>query len=251
MSIEVNEILRKCREQLQESASTQLDIEKYRDDISNECDVAITLLKDLEEAQKREIVLDQRCDAVKDLQNKMEYSNVVKEMAVVKNKIKELSNEINHSIRSHDVVVSNKKRAKIEIDRLDDILRISERELSEYGDTPTLRAETEDYIPQQIAREQSLTNLKTTHQSLEKVRHTLQQEKLEHRDLVYDLKTNIKRTRADLKAMENGTYAPDVEFISRLSDIRTAQTNELDSKRREIEDDIGLCKLFYSMHFNS
>ena len=136
MSTAVIAILMECREQLQECASAPLGIEKYREDISKECNVAVTLLKELNEAEEREIELDQKCIAVKDLPNKMEYSNVVKEMSVVKNKIKDLSNQINHAIRNHDVVVNNKKRVKIEIDRQDDILRIAQLELSEYGDTP-------------------------------------------------------------------------------------------------------------------
>mmetsp|Transcript_15120 Transcript_15120/g.24587 ORF Transcript_15120/g.24587 Transcript_15120/m.24587 type:complete len:378 (-) Transcript_15120:1116-2249(-) len=237
MSTAVIDILMECREQLQECASP-LGIEKYREDISKECNVAVTLLKELKEAEEREIELDQKCIAVKDLPNKMEYSNVVKEMSVVKKCKSDLSNQINHAIRNHDVVVNNKKRVKIEIDRLDDILLIAQLELSEYGDTPSLRAETQDYLPLQITRAKALAKMRTTRQSLEEVRETLQREKLEHRDSIYDLKTEIKTTRADINAMENGTYAPAVEFMAKLSERRKSQTSELDNKRRMLDDEI-------------
>lgn len=122
----VVDILMECREQLQESNSAHLDIEKYREDISKECNVAVDLLKELKEAEERGIQLDKKCLDVKDLPNKMEYSNVTKEMGVVKTKIKDLSNQINHDIRNHSVFLENKKRVKIEIDWLDDVLRVSQ-----------------------------------------------------------------------------------------------------------------------------
>mmetsp|Transcript_35587 Transcript_35587/g.74966 ORF Transcript_35587/g.74966 Transcript_35587/m.74966 type:complete len:380 (-) Transcript_35587:1021-2160(-) len=242
MGDNVIDILMECREQLQECASTPLNIECYREDISRECNVAVTLLKDLKETEEREIELHQTCIDVKDLRNKMEYSNVVKEMGVVKNKIKDLSNQINHDIRNHVVFVDNKKRVKIEIDWLDDVLRIAQIELMESSDTPSLRDETEDYLPLQVSRKQSLSNMRATLQSLEEIRETLLREKLDHRELIYNLRTEIKTTRAHIDAMVNGTYAPAVEFMSKLSDRRKAQTIELDDKRRATEDEISVCK---------
>ena len=238
MSIQIIEILQRCREELHESASAPLNIENYREDISKECNVAVDLLKELKEAEKRAIELEEKCTAVKNLPNKMAYSCVVKEMAITKNKIADLSHQINHDVRNHEVVVDNKKRVNIEIDRLDDILRITQIELYEYDDTPTLMAETEDFVPLPIAREQAFTQMKETVQALDHIRDTLQREKLEHRDLVYDLKTEIKKTRADIEAMEKGTYAPDLEFMSKLSDKREAQTSELDKQQRAIEGEI-------------
>jgi len=242
MGDNVIDMLMECREQLQECASTPLNIECYREDISKECNVAVTLLKDLKETEEREIELHQTCIDVKDLRNKMEYSNVVKEMGVVKNKIKDLSNQINHDIRNHVVFVDNKKRVKIEIDWLDDVLRIAQIELMESSDTPSLRDETEDYLPLQVSRKQSLSNMRATLQSLEEIRETLLREKLDHRELIYNLRTEIKTTRAHIDAMVNGTYAPAVEFMSKLSDRRKAQTIELDDKRRATEDEISVCK---------
>ena len=161
---------------------------------------------------------------------------------MVKTKIKDLSNQINHDIRNHGVFVDNKKRVKIEIDWLDDVLRIAQIELMESGDTPSLRDETEDYLPLQVSRKQSLSNTRATLQSLEEIRETLLREKLDHRELIYNLRTEIKSTRADINAMVNGTYAPAVEFMSKLSDRRETQTSELDDKRRATEDEIGVCE---------
>ncbi|KAL7540533.1 hypothetical protein ACHAXR_012234 [Thalassiosira sp. AJA248-18] len=236
---QVIEILQQCREQLQECISAPYNMDKnVIEEISQEFNVAVAQLKELKEAEEREIVLSRDVIAVKHLPNKMDYSNIVKEMAVVKKRIKELSNEINHSIRNHPEVLNNRKRVGIEIDRLDDILRASALELSEFGDIPTLREETQDFLPLPIARENALTKLKTTIKSLEEVRETLHNEKHDHRELVYKLKTEIKNTRADIVAMENGTYAPAVEFTSRLEERQAAQTSELDGKRRVIEDEI-------------
>lgn len=238
MSIDVIEILQKCREELQECALAPLNIEQYREDLSKECNVAVDPLKELKEAEERAIELEQKCDEVKDLPNKMAYSCVVKEIATTKNKIADLSHQINHAVRNHETVVDNKKRVNIEIDRLDDILRMTQIELYEYGDTPTLKAETEDFVPLQIAREQVYTKMKETLQALDNVRETLQREKLEHRDLVYDLKMEIKKTRADIEAMENGTYEPHVEFMTKLSEKRAAQESEMDKERSSIEGEI-------------
>ena len=137
------------------------------------------------------------------------------------------------------IVLNNKQRCKIEIDRLDDILRITQLELAEYDDTPTIREETQDYVPLKTAREQSLVSMKQTIKSLDVVSETLQREKEEHRDVVYDLKVAIKSTRADIQAMENGTYAPAVEFNNKLVERREAQTVELENKRKSIEDETG------------
>lgn len=96
------DILQTCRQQLQLAASTPLSIDNVLiEDISKECNVAVAELKELRETQRRELELEKNLDEVKHLPNKMEYSNVVKEMAVVKSKIRELTNEINHSIRNH------------------------------------------------------------------------------------------------------------------------------------------------------
>ena len=69
------------------------------------------------------------CTSTQHLDNKMEYSNQSKELVVVKNKITELNNEINHAIRNHKVVQQNKKRISLEIDRLDSILHTAQIEL--------------------------------------------------------------------------------------------------------------------------
>lgn len=239
MSSEVIEILHKCRQQLQECAVAPLSFDDALvEEISNECNIAVTELKELKTAKARGTELNQKCTAVKDLPNKMQYSNVQKELAVVQNKIKELTHETNHLIRNCPELLDNKKRVKIYLDRLDDILRITQIELSEFDEASTIVEETSDYVPLKTAREKALADMKATLKSLEEVRETLQREKADHRELVYGLKTEIKSTRADLNAMEDGTYAPAVEFEKKLSANKAAQTNKLESAQKAIEDEI-------------
>jgi len=233
------QVLHKCRQQLLELQKTEpLDIAEYRDDISQEIGIAAEMLTELKEAEQRRETLEARCASTQHLDNKMEYANQSKELVVVKNKINELNHEINHSIRNHEVVQQNKKRISLEIDRLDSILHTAQVELSEYGETPSLRAEIKDYIPLDIAREQALLKLNSTKQALVQVKGTLQSEQTDHRELVYNLKTIIKTTKADIEAMNDGTYIPAVEFTSILNEKRQSQTNEHDSKRTDIEKEI-------------
>ena len=234
------EVLHKARQQLLELQKTEpLDnLAEYRDDISKEIGIAKDKLRELKEAEQRRETLEALCTSTQHLDNKMEFANQSKELDVVKNKINELNNEINHAIRNHEVVSANKKRISLEIDRLDSILHTAQIELSECGDTPSLHSEIQDYVPLDVAREQALLKLNSTKQALKNVKETLQTEQTDHRELVYNLKTEIKSTKADIEAMNNGTYTPAVEFTSRLNERRQAQRDEHDSKRTDIEKEI-------------
>ena len=57
----------------------------------------IKSLSELKKATERLHELDKLCSSVRDLPNKMEYSQVVNELALVKNKITELNNSINNT----------------------------------------------------------------------------------------------------------------------------------------------------------
>jgi hypothetical protein len=223
------EILRQCREQLEECASAPIDID-YRDDMCVDCDdVAVDLIRELRVAEAREAELNARCGATKD-SNKIEYSKALKEVLVVRKMIKELSGQINRQVNQDAIIVRNKKRLKIKIDQLVHILR-------ELSDNPASWAETRVYVPLQTARDLALEKLKTTAQTLEEVRDTLQREKVEHQSLVSDLKADIKTTRAELNAIADGIYAPALEFASYLSEMVAAQTSDLEGKRRAILDE--------------
>ena len=234
------QVLHKARLQLLELQKTEpLDnIAEYRDDISKDIGIAQDKLRELKEAEQRKVELTTLCASTQHLDNKMEFANQSKELVIVQNKITELNNEINHTIRNDEVVKNNKKRITLEIDRLDSILHTAQIELSECGDTPSLRAEIQDYIPLDIAREQALLKLKATVLALKNVKETLLTEQTDHRELVFNLKTEIKTTKADIEAMNNGTYTPAVEFTSRLNERRQAQRDEHDSKRSDIEKEI-------------
>ena len=232
--------LHKTRQQLLELQKTEplKNIDEYRDEISRELGIEVEKLNELKETTQRKAELEALCTSSQYLDNKMEYANQSKELVVVKNKINELNNEINHAIKNDEVVKSNKKRISLEIDRLDSILHTAQVELSETNDTPSLHAEIKDYIPLDIAREQALSKLKTTVKALENVKDTLLTEQTDHRELVFNLKTEIKKTKADIDAMNDGTYTPAVEFTSRLNERRQAQLDEHDSKRTDIENEI-------------
>ncbi|KAL3763613.1 hypothetical protein ACHAW5_003911 [Stephanodiscus triporus] len=229
MSARAVEILRQCREQLEECALAPIDID-FRDEKCVDCDDAADLIRELRSAEAREAELHARCSDVKN-SNKTEYSYMLKEKLVVGKKIKEFSGQINRLLNQSAIMVSNKKRAKIKIDQVADMIR-------ELSDNPGMWAETRVFVPPQTARDRALEKLKTTVQALEEVRCTLQREKVEHQVLVSDLKAEIKATRAELNAIENGTYAPALEFASSLSKMETDQTSDLEGKRRAIQDDI-------------
>ena len=225
------DLLNECRVRLH--GLGPLHIEKHRECISRECDVAVAEIRALKDAHTREHELQETCRAVRDLPNKMEYSKATKELDVVRNKAKALSLQINHAVRNHAVVLENRKRTAMELERLDEILLVAQIELSEYGEAPSLEEEA-DYVPLRTARERALVRLKATLSSLEEVHETSQRETAEHRDAMYDLKAEIKSTRADIQAMEAGTYAPTLEAASRLVERAKAQTGEMNARRKVV-----------------
>ena len=239
LQAKVIDILQECRAHLQECTLIPLDVDTYRDDIINDYNVAAELRKELKGLEERYMKLGQECIAVKDLPNKMRYSSAVKERAVVKNMMREISKEISRALKTNEMVVKNHKRVKIEIEIVDDILARTMKELTESGDVSTLRSSTKNHVSPAIAREKSLAELKAVVQSLEELRETLQREHNEHRYLVENLKLDIKGTKTDMEDIENGRYAPAVEFASRISERRASEINQLDSKRKDIEDEIG------------
>ena len=236
--------LHNCRLQLLECVAEPIDIEPYRDDISCELGVADSMLKELQETKTRESQLSNEQGII----SRLVLANNTKELVILQANIKELSAQINRAIRNHSVVVGNKKRVSTELEKLDSILHLAQMELSESSESdeytsitssPSLKTETEGFIPLENKRELALDKLRETTQSLDRVKQTLKQEKADHRDLVYDLKTTIKTTQADIQAIDDGTYyAPSVEFQSRLDEKRVAHLTELNGKRKLIEQEI-------------
>ncbi|KAL9189010.1 hypothetical protein ACHAXT_011500 [Thalassiosira profunda] len=237
MSKAITEILQQTQQRLQDLEFCP-DVEPYREGISRECNVAVGLLKELHQAEARKSELEATLLSLKDQPNKLPYSNAVKERSRVEKQARESSAAVNHAVRNHETFLANKKRAAIETERIDDIIRVAQLELAEYDDTLSLRDATDGYVPLHLAREQALAKMTATTTALEEVRDTLQREKEEHRALVYELKIEIKATKTDIEAMENGTYAPAVEFETKLSERREAQTSELESQRRALTNGI-------------
>ena len=242
MLTEEVQALHNCRLQLLDCVAEPIDIEPYRDDISCELGVADSMLKELQETKTRESQLSNEQGII----SRLVLANNTKELVILQANIKELSAQINRAIRNHSVVVGNKKRVSTELEKLDSILHLAQMELSESSESdeytstssPSLKSETEGFIPLENKRELALDKLRETTQSLDRVKQTLKQEKADHRDLVYDLKTTIKTTQADIQAIDDGTYSPSVEFQSRLDEKRVAYLKELNGKRKLIEQEI-------------
>ncbi len=246
------EVLKQCREQLEEFVlTTPLNIESYREEIIHGCHIAVDLWNELKACETRILELESSSKTAKDMPNKMEYSKAANELLVVRKKSKELSREINKEIRASSFMVENTKRVKVEMDRLDDTLRIAQLELFQsseadfYGvrsSTLSLQAEAE-IIPPKLVREQLITQNNSITKSLEEVRDTLHREKEEHRELVADLQFEIKTIRDYSDAMTNGTYVPALEFESRVINRRRSLTNNMNKQRDTIQNEIELIQV--------
>ena len=247
------EILKQCREQLEEFVrTTPLNIESYREEIVHECHIAVDLWNELKACETRMLELESRAKTMKDMPNKMEYSKAVNELLVLKKKSKELSSQINKEIHASSFMVKNTKRVKVIMHRLDDTLRIAQLELLQsskdgtYGvssntNTPSLQAETvEIIISPKLVREQLIAQNNRVTKSLEEVRNALHREKEDHRELVADLQFEIKSIRDYFDAMTNGTYRPALEFESRVINRRRNLTNEMNNQRDTIQNEIEL-----------
>lgn len=248
------EILQQCREQLEACTATPLNIESYREEIIHECNIAVNLWDEFRACEARILELESITKSKKDMPNKMEYSKAAKELLVVTKKSRELSSQINKEINASSIMVKNTKRVKIELDHLDETLRIAQLELQQEEQNsatesgtgyttnallPSLRAELE-VDPPELVREQLISHNKVLTQSLEEVRHTIHREKKDHREWVADVQFEIKTIRDNLVAMANGTYLPAVEFESRVSERRRTQTNDRNKQRDTMRNEIEL-----------
>ena len=236
------EALERCRSGLQDIVSTPPDIMRYTDKLSEETGVARELIAQLTEAEERKGYLEGGMAGARELPNKMEYSKTVNELSVVTNKISELKHSIHQSIRTHAAVVANMKRLALEMERLDDLLFISQHELVRVGDVPTLREVVEAYVPLVQAREEALAGLKETNRELTAVKKALRSEKKEHAEEIQNTKTKTKHMRRDLSALESGTYKPAVDFDERLEAERQAVDKEQRSRLEAARDEIGKCR---------
>ena len=140
MNDQIIATLQNLRVQLKECASLPIDIAAYRDDLVKDLVDAYALqhrehcqedamprvvanhLDELKRLEKREVELAKTRDASKDLQNKMKYSNIVKQISVTKNKVIELKKEIHHLLRTSETMVNNQQRFKLEVEKLDSII---------------------------------------------------------------------------------------------------------------------------------
>ena len=133
MNFQITSTLETYRTQLCECVSKSIDIRPIRDEIVSEMaalqccedDPSRTVsnhLRELKNCEKRLNELEKSRDGTKQLENKMKFSTVTQQIDVTRSKIAELSKEINHCLRASDLVATNQKRLKIEVERLDTII---------------------------------------------------------------------------------------------------------------------------------
>lgn len=125
--------LENYRAQLSDCIAKPIDIASYRDELVRDIaalkcctDDPSTLvsshLKELKNCEKRLEELEKIRDGTKQFQNKMKYSTITQQIDVAKSKVIELSKEINHTLRTSELMAKNQKRIKIEVERLDTIV---------------------------------------------------------------------------------------------------------------------------------
>mmetsp|Transcript_27047 Transcript_27047/g.57725 ORF Transcript_27047/g.57725 Transcript_27047/m.57725 type:complete len:375 (-) Transcript_27047:1656-2780(-) len=230
-------ILQSCRQHLNEFALTPLNVEPYRDDLASNCGAAKGMLKELKALESRIVELETKCEATKVFPNKTQYSTFVKEKNVVANTIREFSKGINQSLRLNENVVRNQKRIKIELDIVDDILRLLIKEMLVTGTFTTLR-----FVQPVVEKEKSFSKMKSVNEHLEELRELSRREHLGHRDSILALKNEIDRMNADLNAIENGIYAPVVERSESMFERRRSAILNEDKKRKSVEEEIEQIK---------
>ena len=246
--------MQECRTRLNECADESLSIDAYRDDLVEDCNVAVDLLNELKEFEQRLVELDKTCDSVKDQSNKLQYSTAVKERVISKKKMREISKEINNTLRFNPTIVKNQKRISLLMENLDDLLCGSIKDLHDTAHFSTLSSSTRQFTSPEIVKDAAFTKMKNTIKCLQEVRESSSREHIEHRTAVEQLKNKIKKTRADLDAIDDGSYAHSIERQFKLSERRRISLACDDDKRNVIEAEIGMClfwKLLISMHMFS
>ena len=230
------------RTQLQDCIKP-VDIGSFRDDLVKDIcaqfccgnESIMRLLKDLKETEKRVLDLEAASVEAKPLDNKMVFSTVTQQIEVAKNKVKELDKEINHRIRQSETMIKNQKRIKIEIERLD---TIAFKTIKELPDLSTLENAT-IYTPLMSARDESQQTMVKIVEELDETAKTMGIEQIKHRDVVQEMKRDIKRTKADIVALRDGTHPMQTAFKDDLSNTQSSRSSDINGKLKTLKDEIG------------
>jgi hypothetical protein len=193
-------------------------------------------LRVLKETQQKVIELEHRCNDAKALKNKMQYSTEVKDIAVAKKKVSELSREINHLLRTSDLVLQNLKRFKVDAERIDAIVF---KTIKDLPDLSVLKQATSKYTPIDRARDKAFEEMKQTLKELDEIHTTILNEQTEHREIVEDTKMEIKRTKEDIIAISNCNHAMQTSFDQSMTDRGVSRADEIKTKRQGVHDEIG------------
>lgn len=89
------------------------------------------------------------------------------------------------------------------------------------------------------AREKSLAAMKQAAKELENIRQTIATEQIEHIYTIQEMKAEIKRKKADIDAIYNGTYSAHCTFKLDLSERQWARAKEMNARRQATKDEIG------------
>eukprot|EP00956_Cyclotella_meneghiniana_P012263 scaffold17433_cov52-Cyclotella_meneghiniana.AAC.1 len=234
------------RTQLQD-CTKPVDIGSFRDDLVRDMcaqfccgnESIMHLLMDLKETEKRVLDLEAASVEAKPLDNKMVYSTVNQQIEVAKNRVKELHKEINHRIRQSETMIKNQKRIKIEIERLD---TIAFKTIKELPDLSTLENAT-IYTPLMSARDESHQTMNNIIKELDETAKNMGSEQIKHRDVIQEMKRDIKRTKAGIVALRDGTHPMQTAFNEDLSNTQSSRSSDINGKLKTLKDEIEKLKV--------
>jgi metal-dependent hydrolase (beta-lactamase superfamily II) len=159
---------------------------------------------------------------------------------VAKKKVSELSKEINHLVRTSNAFLQNQKRVKVDVERIDAIVF---KTIKDLPDLSALKQATDKYVPLKVAREKALEVMNKTSKELEETSLAMSSERTTHRDIVEELKREIKRTKADIQAITSCNHLMQTSFEKTVTERSSSRADEMKTKRRALEDEIGALEI--------
>lgn len=106
-------------------------------------------------------------------------------------------------------------------------------------DLSTLEKTTNNYVPLMSARNESQQTLKKIVEGLDETARTMGSEQITHRDVVQEMKRDIKCTEADIAALKNGTHSMQTSFNRDLSNRQATRSSDMNGNLKTLKDDIG------------
>lgn len=105
-------------------------------------------------------------------------------------------------------------------------------------DLSTLEKTTNNYAPFMSARNESHQTLKKIVEGLDETARIMGSEQMTHRDVVQEMKRDIKRTKADIAALRDGTHSMQTSFED-MSNRQATRSSDMNGNLKTLKDDIG------------